>query len=341
MILVTGGAGYIGSITVELLMKHGTEVLVIDNLVEGNRSAVVPGAGFVKADFGDRLILDELFRNNPINAVIHFAAHASVPLSMKDPATFYKNNVANGLTLLDIMMKYGCKKMIFSSSAATFGEPQYVPIDENHPQKPINPYGETKLAFEKILYWYHKAYGLEVNSFRYFNASGATDGIGEAHKHESHLIPLIIQAALGKRPKLHVYGNDYPTKDGTCVRDFVHVVDIARAHILAIENLRKRPYACYNLGCGIGYTVQEVIDTFQKISGLDVPLEYVGRRQGDPAILIASHEKAENDLGWRPSYDLAQIIESAWNWHQKYGFEYNEQTIEAYAYLHSNQAAAL
>ncbi len=323
MILVTGGAGYIGSITVDLLISHGTEVIVIDNLIEGNRSAVAPGAVFVEEDFGDRVILDDLFCNNSIDTVIHFAAHASVPLSMEDPFVFYHNNVIKGLNLLDIMMKYGCNKMIFSSSAATFGEPKYVPLDEAHPQTPINPYGETKLSFEKILYWYHKVYGLQVNSFRYFNASGATDRLGEAHKHESHLIPLIIQAALGIRDKLDVYGNDYPTKDGTCIRDFVHVVDIARAHILAVDNLEGQPHAAYNIGCEIGYTVKEVIDTFQEVSGLDVPFEYVDRRPGDPASLVASYEKAEQDLGWVPTYDLRQIIESAWTWHQRHGFAYN------------------
>jgi len=341
MILVTGGAGYIGSITVEILINHGADVIVIDDLVEGNRSAVDPGAVFVQGNFGDRVILDDLFCTNPIEVVIHFAAHASVPLSMADPFSFYHNNVVNGLNLLDIMVKYGCQKMIFSSSAATFGEPEYIPIDENHPQKPINPYGETKLAFEKILHWYHKAPGLQVNSFRYFNASGATERLGESHKHESHLIPLAIQAALGKRDKLDIYGNDYPTKDGTCIRDFVHVVDIARAHILAISNLERRPHAAYNLGCGIGYTVKEVIDTFYEVSGLRVPFDYVGRRLGDPASLVASYDMAEAELGWQPLHDLRQIIESAWKWHQRYGFEYNEQTYDSCRISQPNQAAAL
>jgi UDP-glucose 4-epimerase len=235
---------------------------------------------------------------------------------MVRPAEFYQNNVINGISLLDVMIAYGCKRMIFSSSASIFGEPRYTPIDEMHPQNPINPYGETKLAFERILYWYHKACGLKVNSFRYFNASGASGRLGEAHKHETHLIPLAIWAALGKRERLEVYGNDYDTKDGTCVRDYVHVADIANAHILAIDNLDKHPFEVFNLGCGIGYTVKEVIEAVQKISDRKVPFEYTGRRSGDPATLVASYEKAEKKLGWRPSYNLDQIVESAWNWHE-------------------------
>lgn len=314
MILVTGGAGYIGSVCVEQLLTQGEEVVVIDNLVEGNREAVLPEAVFVEGDFGDREVLKDIFANYSVDAVVHFAAHASVPLSMADPAGFYQNNITNGINLLDVMIEHDCKRMIFSSSAAVFGEPQYIPIDEKHPQNPINPYGETKLAFEKILYWYHKAYGFRVNSFRYFNASGASEKLGEAHKHESHLIPLAIGSATGKRKKLEVYGNDYDTKDGTCVRDYVHVIDIADAHISSIGNLDRNPYALYNLGCGSGYTVDEVIRTIQNVSGLNVPFEYVGRRAGDPAALVASHNLAEKELGWKPSYNIEQIVESAWNW---------------------------
>jgi UDP-glucose 4-epimerase len=316
MILVTGGAGYIGSVCVEQLLAQGEGVVVIDNLVEGNREAVLRDAVFEQGDFGDKEVLKDLFSTYSVDVVIHFAAHASVPLSMADPAAFYRNNVINGINLLNIMIAYGCKKMIFSSSASIFGDPRYTPIDENHPQNPINPYGDTKLAFEKILYWYHKAYGLKVHSFRYFNASGASDRLGEAHQHESHLIPLTIQAATGKREKLEVYGNDYHTKDGTCVRDYVHVIDIADAHILAIDSLDKHSFEVYNLGCGIGYTVKEVIEAVQKIGDREVPFEYVGRRSGDPATLVASYEKAEKKLGWRPSYKLDQIVESAWNWHE-------------------------
>ena len=321
--LVTGGAGYIGSICVEMLIEQGYKVVVIDNLIEGNCGAVLPEAVFVKGDFGDREVLNKIFKQYPVDVVVHFAAHASVPLSMADPAGFYQNNIINGINLLDVMMEYGCKKMIFSSSASTFGEPQYTPIDEDHPQLPINPYGETKLAFEKILYWYHRAYGLKVNSFRYFNASGASERLGEAHKHESHLIPLAIQAATGKREKLEVYGNDYETKDGTCVRDYVHVIDIADAHIRAIDNLDNSSFAAYNLGCGVGYTVDEVINAVQDMSGLKVPFEYVGRRAGDPAVLVASHELAEKELGWKPSYNLEQIVESAWKWHEAHPCGYD------------------
>ena len=324
MILVTGGAGYIGSVCVEQLLKQSNEVVVIDNLIEGNREAVLPEAVFVEGDFGDKKVLNDILTRYPVDIVIHFAAHASVPLSMSDPAGFYQNNIINGINLLDVMMEHDCKKMIFSSSASVFGEPRYTPIDEDHPQLPINPYGETKLAFEKILYWYHKAYSLQVNSFRYFNASGASEKLGEAHKHESHLIPLAIQAATGKRDKLEVYGNDYETKDGTCVRDYVHVIDIADAHIRAIDNLDRCSFAAYNLGCGVGYTVDEVINTVQDISGLKVPFEYVGRRAGDPAVLVASHKLAEKELGWKPSYNLEQIVRSAWKWHEAHPKGYQQ-----------------
>ena len=322
-LLVTGGAGYIGSICVEELLKRGHDVVVVDNLQEGHREAVLPEAVFYEGNFGNKGVLEEIFKEYPVDVVVHFAAHASVPMSMADPSGFYRNNIINGINLLDAMIEHGCKKMIFSSSASVFGEPKYTPIDEKHPQNPINPYGETKLAFEKILYWYHKAYGIQVNSFRYFNASGASEKLGEAHKHESHLIPLAIQAATGKRDKLEVYGNDYDTQDGTCVRDYVHVIDIADAHIRAIDNLDRCPFAAYNLGCGVGYTVDEVINTVQDISGLKVPFEYVGRRAGDPAVLVASYGKAKIELGWEPTFSLKKIIESAWDWHRKYpgGYE--------------------
>lgn len=325
MILVTGGAGYIGSICVEQLLAQDEEVIVIDNLIEGNREAILPESVFIEDDFGNKEILKKIFTECSVGAVIHFAAHASVPLSMANPSEFYRNNIINGINLLDAMLECGCKKMIFSSSAAIFGEPQYTPIDEKHPQAPINPYGETKLAFEKILYWYHNAYGLQVNSFRYFNASGASERLGEAHKHESHLIPLAIQAATGEREYIEVYGKDYDTKDGTCVRDFVHVIDIANAHILAIKNLSERPFESYNIGCGIGHTVKEVIEAINDISGLDVRFEYTNRRSGDPAVLVASYDKAKSELGWEPTYSLIEIIESAWNWHKEHpdGYESN------------------
>lgn len=222
--------------------------MVIDNLVEGKRKAVLSEAIFGEGGFRDREVLKDIFTNYSVDVVVHFAAHASVSLPMADPACFYQNNIINGINLLDAMRYHGCKKMIFSSSASTFGEPQYTPIDEKHPQNPINHYGETKLSFEKILYWYHKAYGLQVNLFRYFNGSRGFRTIGEAHKHESHLIPLAIQAATGKREKLEVYENDYDTKDGTCVRDYVHVIDIADAHIAAIDNPNRCPFATYNFG---------------------------------------------------------------------------------------------
>jgi UDP-glucose 4-epimerase len=316
VVLVTGGAGYVGSICVEQLLEKGYAVVVLDNLEEGNREAVMPEAFFREGDFGDKLILEEIFKKFPVEFVFHFAAYASVPDSMIHPEKFYQNNLIKGLKLLEVMMKFDCKKMIFSSSAAIFGEPQYTPIDEKHPQNPISPYGDTKLAFERVLHWYHKSYGLRVNSFRYFNASGASEKLGEAHRHESHLIPLAILSATGKRQKLEVYGNDYETKDGTCVRDYVHVVDIADAHTCAIGNLDVNPYAFYNLGCGSGYTVDEVIMTIQTVSGLNVPFEYVGRRAGDPAILVADNRLAKKELGWKPLHNIQQIVESAWNWYR-------------------------
>lgn len=319
-ILVTGGAGYIGSITVELLLQQGHNVIVIDNLKEGHREAVLSQAIFYEGNYGDKALLSNTFKKHNIQIVIHFAADASVPISMKDPSPFFNNNVANGIVLLDTMREFNCNKIIFSSTAATFGEPKYTPIDEKHVQKPINAYGDSKLMFEHILKWYHRSYGLQVNIFRYFCAAGASETLGEAHKNESHLIPLAILTAMKKKDKLFIYGNDYTTKDGTCIRDFIHVLDIAQAHILAINNLEKRPFEHYNLGNGKGYTVQDVIDTVEKVTNSKLNVEIIGRRLGDPAILIASFEKAKKHLGWTPKYDIKQIIESAYKWHlnQKY-----------------------
>ena len=274
----------------------------------------------MESDFGDKKVLGEIFTKYSVDVVVHFAAHASVPLSMADPAGFYQNNIINGIHLLDVMTEHGCRKMIFSSSAATFGEPQYAPIDEKHPQNPINPYGETKLAFEKILYWYHKAYGLQVNSFRYFNASGASERLGEAHRHESHLIPLAIQAATGKREKLEVYGNDYDTKDGTCVRDYIHVDDLAEAHILALNRLRDGAAGfALNLGNGEGYSVKEVADRVRKVSGKDYTVEIGPPRPGDPPSLVADSKLAEEILGWRQEHpSLEEIVRTAYRWLQKH-----------------------
>ncbi len=318
-ILVTGGAGYIGSICVEELLRQGHEVIVIDNLQEGHREAVCPQATFYEGDIGDRFLLDRLFHDFHIETVMHFAAEATVELSMKDPQIFFETNVAKGLMLLDVMKENGCNKMIFSSTAALFGNPDYVPIDEKHPEQPINAYGESKLMYERILEWYHSAYGLQYNSFRYFNAAGASEALGEAHKKESHLIPIILSTALGQRENLYIFGSDYPTKDGTCVRDYLHVIDIAQAHILGLDNLEKRPKAKYNLGNGVGFTNLEVLKTSEKVSGKIIPFEFTKRRMGDPDRLVASSDLAKEELGWKPQFDtLESIIRSAWEWHFKH-----------------------
>ena len=254
-LLVTGGAGYIGSICVEELLKKGHDVVVVDNLQEGHREAVLPEALFYEGDFGDRKLLREIFQAHTFDAVIHFAAETTIAFSMTDPGLYFHNNLVNSITLLDVMREFDCNRMIFSSTAATFGEPLYTPIDEKHPQMPINAYGESKLMFEKVLDWYHRAYGLEFNAFRYFNAAGASERLGEAHRHESHLIPVIIQVILGQRQKLQIFGSDYPTRDGTCIRDYIHVIDLARAHIKALENLDRRPNGKYNLGSGHGLSL--------------------------------------------------------------------------------------
>ena len=318
-ILVTGGAGYIGSICVEELVKQDFKVIVIDNLQEGHREAVSPEAELFVGDIGDRFLLDRLFRDFEIATVMHFAAEATVELSVKDPQLFFETNVAKGLVLLDVMKENGCNQMIFSSTAALFGNPEYTPIDEAHPEKPINAYGESKLMYEKILDWYHAAYGIQYNSFRYFNAAGASKNFGEVHRNESHLIPIILNTALGQREKLNIYGSDYPTKDGTCVRDYLHVADIAQAHILGLDNLEKRPRAKYNLGNGVGFTNLEVLKTAEKVCGKAIPFEFSDRRMGDPDRLVASSDLAKRELGWNPQYEtLEDIIRSAWEWHSKH-----------------------
>lgn len=318
-ILVTGGAGYIGSIVVEQLLERDYQVIVIDNLQEGNRQAVLSEAKFYEADFGNEVVLKEIFQKHDIEAVFHFAAETTIEFSMTDPGKYFKNNVVKGITLLDVMRQYNCDKFIFSSTAATFGEPVYVPINEKHPQNPINAYGESKLMFERVLDWYHRAYGLKFNAFRYFNASGASENIGEAHKHESHLIPLVIQVALGKRKQINIFGTDYPTKDGTCIRDYIHVLDLAEAHILGIKNLEEHFTGKYNLGNGEGFSVLEVVNTVSKISGCNIPKIESPRRKGDPAVLIASSELAKQELGWKPEYNsLEMIVQSAWEWHRRH-----------------------
>lgn len=317
-ILVTGGAGYIGSVVTEELIKSKHSVTVYDNLEKGHREAVSTQAEFVEGDLRDADLLKNVFRRNEIEAVIHLAAYSLVGESVENPAKYYQNNLIAGLSLLDAMIDSEVKKLVFSSTAAVYGEPEKQPIEETDRLAPTNPYGESKLAFENALGWYEKAYDLKFASLRYFNAAGASEHCGEMHEPETHLIPLVLQAALGKIPHVSVFGEDYPTRDGTCVRDYIHVIDLARAHILALNILDEKS-AIYNLGCGgAGYTVREVIETAQNVTGLEIPVCIGERRAGDPAVLIASSDKIKSELGWQPDFqDLRVIIESAWFWLRK------------------------
>jgi UDP-glucose 4-epimerase len=323
-ILVTGGAGYIGSVVTEELVKDGHTVVVYDSLYKGHRNAIVEGATFIHADLAESSTLCEALRSNHIEAVIHMAADSLVGESVQNPGKYYRNNVAVGLTLLDTMVECCVKRIVFSSTAAVYGEPLKQPIEETDVTQPTNPYGQTKLAFEQALHWYENAYGLRYVSLRYFNAAGATEHCGEHHDPETHLIPIILQAASGKRTQVEIYGDDYPTRDGTCVRDYIHVIDLARAHIQALGILGERS-AIYNLGCGgDGYTVKEVIKAAQKVTGRDFLIHVDHRRAGDPAVLIASSEKIQRELGWKPErQNLQTIIESAWRWLQNHpnGYE--------------------
>lgn len=317
-ILVTGGAGYIGSVITEELVKTGHAVVVYDNLEKGHREAVVPEAAFIKGDLNDSELLKKTFATHKIEAVIHMAAYSLVGESVSNPEKYYANNVSAGINLLNAMHEADICKLVFSSTAAVYGDPENQPIVETEILKPTNPYGETKLAFEKILARYERAYGMRYASLRYFNAAGASKNCGEMHEPETHLIPLVLQAALGQIPYVKIFGEDYPTRDGTCIRDYVHVIDLARAHILALDILGDRS-EIYNLGCGgAGYTVREVIETAGEITGLDIPVRIADRRSGDPAVLIADSAKIKNDLGWQPEFqDLSVIIRSAWEFMRK------------------------
>jgi UDP-glucose 4-epimerase len=314
-VLVVGGAGYIGSICAELLLDQGYEVVILDNLTEGHRRALDPRAEFIEGDLADRVKTAETLQRVFPDAVMHFAANALVGESMRDPSKYFRNNIGNGLNLLDAMLAANCRRLVFSSTCATFGPPERVPIDETFPQRPINPYGESKLAFEKILRWYDEIHGLKFVSLRYFNAAGASEKFGEDHRTETHLIPNVLKVALGKKAHVEVFGTDYDTPDGTCIRDYIHILDLSRAHILA---LNAPTSAFYNLGTGGGSSVREVIDACRKITGVKIPAEGKPRRPGDPARLIASSEKIKRELGWTPQFEnLEAIIESAWKWHQK------------------------
>lgn len=317
-ILIIGGSGYIGSHTVNLLKKSGYTPIIYDNLSKGYREVSdILGVKFIEGDLGDRAKLKEVFEDEKIEAVMHFAAFIEVGESVQKPSKYYDNNVVKVLRLLDQMIESKVKYFIFSSTAATFGEPVKDKIDETHQQLPINPYGQTKLMVEKILADYDKAYGLKSVILRYFNACGSDeDGIiGESHIPETHLIPLILQAASGKRESIKIFGDDYNTKDGTCVRDFVHVYDLAKAHILGMEKMFKENKSLnYNLGSGEGFTVKEIIEKVKEVTEKDFRVEIVGKREGDPAILVADSTKAKKELGWSLEYSLEDIIKSAWKW---------------------------
>ena len=319
-ILVAGGAGYIGSHMVALLVEKGYDVVVVDNLCTGHWQAV-KGAKLRVGDLRDGNFLDQVFSEFPIDGVINFAAYSLVGESVTNPLKYYGNNVAGSQSMLTAMKNHGVKKIVFSSTAATYGEPEKQPIEETDRTEPTNPYGATKLAIEGMLKWCDRAYGIKYAALRYFNAAGAnTDvGIGEDHNPESHLIPIVLQAALGKRDHVGIFGDDYPTPDGTCVRDYIHVRDLASAHLLALEYLDKGGESgSFNLGNGTGYSVKEIIDTARKVTGKPIPATVEPRRAGDPSVLIASNKKAQEVLGWKPERGLEQIISDAWTWHSSH-----------------------
>ncbi|HEY1170686.1 MAG TPA: UDP-glucose 4-epimerase GalE [Verrucomicrobiae bacterium] len=321
-VFVTGGAGYIGSACVEELLNAGHAVTVFDNLTEGHRKAIDSRASFVQGCLSDRDLVLSSVKQAKAEAVIHFAAHALVGESMTNPAKYFRNNVANGLNLLEAAKENGVRKFVFSSTCATYGLPERVPMDESTPQKPVNPYGESKLMFEKMLLWYEQLHALEFVAFRYFNAAGATARFGEDHRIETHLIPNVLKVALGQKEQCDIFGTDYPTPDGTCIRDYIHILDLAQAHILALQP-GKRGF--FNLGNGEGYSVREVIDTCQRVSGKSIKAVEKPRRPGDPPRLVAAATKAKTELGWNPKYPkLEQIVASAWQWHVQHPQGYGD-----------------
>ena len=315
-ILVVGGAGYIGSVCSELLLDEGHEVAVFDNLSEGHRAAIDSRAQFIEGDLETFDAIRSALEKFQPEAVMHFAASALVGESMQNPSKYFRNNIGHGLNLLDGMIATGVNQLVFSSTCAIFGPPERLPIDETLPKNPINPYGESKLAFEKILRWYGEIHGLRFVSLRYFNAAGASEKFGEQHRVETHLIPNVLKVALGQRPQVDIYGTDYDTPDGTCIRDYIHIRDLSQAHILALSSTKSE---FYNLGTGGGTSVREVIESCRKITGHKIPTLEKPRRPGDPARLIAASEKIQRELGWRPQFqNIDAIIDSAWRWHQKF-----------------------
>jgi UDP-glucose 4-epimerase len=321
-ILVVGGAGYIGSICVEELLNAGFDVGVFDNLSEGHRAAVDDRANFFQGDLADRGVLGHAFDAFRPHGVMHFAANALVGESMQNPSKYFRNNVCSGVNLLDAMVEHGVHQLVFSSTCATFGIPDRMPLDESLPQLPINPYGESKLLFEKILRWYDEIHGLRFVALRYFNAAGASVKFGEDHRIETHLIPNVLKVALGQKDSVEIYGTDYDTPDGTCIRDYIHIRDLAAAHLLALK-VEKSAY--YNLGTGGGTSVKEIIDTCREITGHAIPAVEKPRRPGDPPRLFASSEKIRRELGWEPHFqDVSKIISSAWDWHKSHPHGYGD-----------------
>jgi UDP-glucose 4-epimerase len=322
-VLVTGGAGFIGSVCAERLLSTGQRVVVVDNLSTGHQAAVPSGARFVQGDFADRAICADLIRRFKIETVMHFAAETLVEKSMTDPRAYFQNNLKKGINFLDVLVDSGVRNFVFSSTAAVYGEPQQTPIAEDHPTNPINAYGDSKLMFEKVLGWYGRAYGLRSIVLRYFNAAGATQLLGEDHCPESHLIPRLLNSVMDPSAEFVLYGKDYPTLDGTCIRDYVHVRDVAEAHVLAAEALAKGICGTFNIGSGTGFSVKEVISTTEQVLGRPIRLRVGPRREGDPAILVASNGKLSRELGWKPlSSSLQEIVKSAWEWKRTHSHGY-------------------
>jgi len=319
-VLVTGGAGYIGSVVADHLLRAGHSVTVLDNLSKGHKEAVPAQAKFILADTGDQPVVDRAFEQGRFDAVMHFAAFIEAGESVLCPEKYFDNNSARTLSLLQAVLKYRVPRFVLSSTAAVYGEPRRSPITEDDPLEPTNAYGESKLIVERMLAWFHGVHGLRYASLRYFNAAGATAERGEAHNPETHLIPLVLQVPLGKRPAISIFGTDYPTKDGTCIRDYIHVDDLATAHLLALDALEEHSKLICNLGSGNGFSVREVIEIARKVTGHEIPAVEAPRRAGDPAVLVASSERICRVLGWNPQHsDIESIIRSAWKWHRKQG----------------------
>ena len=320
-VLVTGGTGYIGGTVTRLLLERGHEVTIFDNLSHSKRSALAPGAAFVEGELSDRALVESTLRQGGFESVMHFAALIEAGESMQKPEIFFRNNTATTLTLLESMLATGVNKMVFSSTAACYGEPKSTPILEDAALEPTNPYGESKLLVEHMLRWFNQIHGFRYASLRYFNVAGAVPGYGEAHEPESHLIPLILDVALGRRPSIKIFGQDYPTADGTCIRDYIHVEDLADAHLLALSALDTKSRLIYNIGNGQGFSVRQVIDSVKRVTGRPIAVDEQPRRAGDPAVLVAGSDKIKQELGWAPRFaDLDSIVATAWTWHQqRYG----------------------